>query len=225
MRKIGQRKRAKKLDLETSKNLNKLLEKQLLKLQKENNRVEADYNDIANNIIDENENEKDNKDNKSIRNIMFNKDFSQKVKVSNPNIKPLKTFKQTTENKKQNPYKIFESINVDNINGNEKPPSIDKIITTKTNQNISEKNDGYLKSKMSTRGMSANSDRDIFTPNQVEIRRLKIELERTQKEYNAIYKQYIESQKTKTDAQQLLQKCIEDLQIQLSQTNLKYNEQ
>ena len=214
-----------KLDLETSKNLNKLLEKQLLKLQKENNRVEADYNDIANNIIDENENEKDNKDNKSIRNIMFNKDFSQKVKVNNPNIKPLKTFKQTTENKKQNPYKIFESINVDNINANEKPASIDKIITTKTNQNISEKNDGYLKSKMSTRGISANSDRDIFTPNQVEIRRLKIELERTQKEYNAIYKKYIESQKTKTDAQQLLQKCIEDLQIQLSQTNLKYNEQ
>ena len=39
------------------------------------------------------------------------------------------------------------------------------------------------------------------------------------------YKKYIESQKTKTDAQQLLQKCIEDLQIQLSQTNVKYNEQ
>ena len=37
-----------KLDLETSMNLNKLLEKQLMKLQKENNRVEADYNNIAN---------------------------------------------------------------------------------------------------------------------------------------------------------------------------------
>ena len=35
----------------------------------------------------------------------------------------------------------------------------------------------------------------------------------------------IESQKIKTDEQQLLQKCIEDVQIQLSQTNVKYNEQ
>ena len=210
-----------KLDLETSINLNKLLEKQLMKLQKENNRVEADYNDIANNIIDENH--KDNNDNKNIRNIMLNKDFSQKTKTNSANIKPLKIFNQSKQN--QNPYKIFESINVDNIDTNEKPASIDKVINTKTNPNISEKNDIYLKSKMSTRGMSASSIRDNLTPNQVEIRRLKIELERTQKEYNIIYKKYIESQKTKTDAQQLLQKCIEDLQIQLSQTNVKYNEQ
>ena len=75
------------------------------------------------------------------------------------------------------------------------------------------------------RGISANACKEKISPNQIEIKKLKMELEKTQKEYNKIYKKYIESQKIKTDAQQLLQKCIEDVQIQLSQTNLKYNEQ
>lgn len=212
-----------KLDLETSINLNKMLEKQLMKLQKENNRVEADYNDIANNFVEENNNE-----NKSLRTKMFNKDFEQKVKINNNNFKPLENFKQ---NKSQNPYKIFDSIPINNINKNDKALSTEKLnniniyTNTHTNTNANEKSDLYLKNKISTRGISANTYRENLTPNQIEIKNLKIELEKTQKEYNKIYKKYIESQKIKTDAQQLLQKCIEDVQIQLSQTNLKYNEQ
>lgn len=212
-----------KLDLETSINLNKMLEKQLMKLQKENNRVEADYNDIANNFVEENNNE-----NKSLRTKMFNKDFEQKVKINNNNFKPLENFKQ---NKNQNPYKIFDSIPINNINKNDKALSTEKLnniniyTNTHTNTNANEKSDLYLKNKISTRGISANTYRENLTPNQIEIKNLKIELEKTQKEYNKIYKKYIESQKIKTDAQQLLQKCIEDVQIQLSQTNLKYNEQ
>ena len=212
-----------KLDLETSINLNKMLEKQLMKLQKENNRVEADYNDIANNFVEENNNES-----KSLRTKMFNKDFEQKVKINNNNFKPLENFKQ---NKSQNPYKIFDSIPINNINKNDKALSTEKLnniniyTNTHTNTNANEKSDLYLKNKISTRGISANTYRENLTPNQIEIKNLKIELEKTQKEYNKIYKKYIESQKIKTDAQQLLQKCIEDVQIQLSQTNLKYNEQ
>ena len=212
-----------KLDLETSINLNKMLEKQLMKLQKENNRVEADYNDIANNFVEENNNES-----KSLRTKMFNKDFEQKVKINNNNFKPLENFKQ---NKNQNPYKIFDSIPINNINKNDKALSTEKLnniniyTNTHTNTNANEKSDLYLKHKISTRGISANTYRENLTPNQIEIKNLKIELEKTQKEYNKIYKKYIESQKIKTDAQQLLQKCIEDVQIQLSQTNLKYNEQ
>ena len=212
-----------KLDLETSINLNKMLEKQLMKLQKENNRVEADYNDIANNFVEENNNES-----KSLRTKMFNKDFEQKVKINNNNFKPLENFKQ---NKNQNPYKIFDSIPINNINKNDKALSTEKLnniniyTNTHTNTNANEKSDLYLKNKISTRGISANTYRENLTPNQIEIKNLKIELEKTQKEYNKIYKKYIESQKIKTDAQQLLQKCIEDVQIQLSQTNLKYNEQ
>ena len=43
-----------KLDLEISSNINNLLEKQLLKLQKENNKIEEDYNEIGENLIEEN---------------------------------------------------------------------------------------------------------------------------------------------------------------------------
>ena len=73
--------------------------------------------------------------------------------------------------------------------------------------------------------MSANTERDELTPNKIEIKKLKLELETIQNEYNQIYKQYIKEQKEKTNAQQLMQKCIEDIQIQLSQTNRKCNEQ
>ena len=209
-----------KLDLETSINLNKMLEKQLIKLQKENNRVEMDYNNIANNLIEENSNENESK---NLRTMMFNRDLQQKMKINN--FKPMENFKIS---KNQNPYKIFDSVPINNINKNEKTFSFEKLnniyTNTHTNTNINEKNDIYLKNKIISRGVSANY-RDNLTPNQLEIKKLKFELEKTQKEYNIIYKKFIESQKIKTDAQQLLQKCIEDVQIQLSQTNLKYNEQ
>jgi uncharacterized protein (DUF3084 family) len=73
--------------------------------------------------------------------------------------------------------------------------------------------------------LSANSEREFLTPNKIEIKKLQLELETIRNEYNQIYKQFIKEQKEKIDAQQLLQKCIEDIQIQLSQTNRKYNEQ
>ena len=209
-----------KLDLETSINLNKMLEKQLIKLQKENNRVENDYNIIANNYIGEN-----NDENKSLRNMVFKKDLQQKIKVNN-NFKPLDNFNKS---KKQNPYKIFDSgpINKKNKNENEKFISTEKLnnFYSPTNTNVNEKSEIFIKNKANGRAISANTFRDNLTPNQIEIKQLKIELEKTQKDYNKIYKKYIESQKIKTDAQQLLQKCIEDIQIQLSQTNLKYTEQ
>ena len=212
-----------KLDLETSINLNKLLEKQLMKLQKENDRVEADYNEIANNFIEEN----NSNESRSLRTKMFNKDFQQKIKMNNNNFKPLENFKQSQN---QNPYKIFDSLPINYINKNEKAISTEKInngyAQTYTNAKPNEKKGLYLKKKITgtARGISANTFRENITPNQIEIKNLKIELEKTQKEYNKIYKKYIESQKIKTDAQQLLQKCIEDIQIQLSQTNNKYNE-
>ena len=208
-----------KLDLETSVNLNKMLEKQLMKLQKENNKVEADYNCIANNLPEESN------ESQSLRTMMFKKDFQQKMKVGS-NYKPIDTFKIE---KNQNPYKIFESIPINNINKTEKAISTEKLnniyTTTHANTNFNEKSDIFIKNKVSARGMSATTYREKLSPNKIEIKRLKMELEKTQKDYNKIYKKYIESQKTKTDAQQLLQKCIEDIQIQLSQTNLKYNEQ
>jgi hypothetical protein len=208
-----------KLDLETSINLNKLLEKQLMKLQKENDRVEADYNQIANNLIEENSNN----ESQNLRTKLFNKDFQQKMKMNKNNIKPLESFKQ---NKNQNPYKIFESIPINSINKNEKAISSEKLnnLYTDSKAIANEKSDTNIKKKIVGRGVSANTFRDNLTPNQLEIKNLKIELEKTQKEYNKIYKKYIESQKIKTDAQQLLQKCIEDVQIQLSQANTKYNE-
>ena len=210
-----------KLDLETSINLNKMLEKQLMKLQKENNRVQTDYNNIANNLIEENN------ENKSLRTMMLNKDFQQKSKI-NTYIKPLENLQIP---KKENPYKLFDSLPINNINKNEKTYSLEKLnniytnIHTNANMNKNEKSDLYLKNKKNKRGVSANTYREKLTPNQIEIKNLKMEVEKTQKEYNKIYKKYIESQKIKTDAQQLLQKCIEDVQIQLSQTNVKYNEQ
>lgn len=212
-----------KLDLETSINLNKMLEKQLMKLQKENNRVETDYNNIASNLIEENN------ESKSLRTMMFNKDIQEKAKI-NTNLKPLENFKIQ---KNENPYKLFDSLPINNISKNEKTYSLEKLnniytnihTNTNINTNLSEKSNLFLKNKINMRGVSANTYREKLTPNQIEIKKLKMELENIQKEYNKTYKKYIESQKIKTDAQQLLQKCIEDVQIQLSQTNAKYNEQ
>ena len=185
-----------KLDLETSIKLNKMLEKQLLKLQKENNRVESDYNNIANNIIEE----ASSSNNNTMRNRVVIKNFSnQKVK---------NVFESIKNKKIGNPYVIFN-----NIGDNE------KNIRPKTTA----KKDIILGN--SRRVMSFDKKEENLNSKQIEIKKLKMELEKTQKEYYSVYKKYIESQKIKTDAQQLLQKCIEDIQIQLSQTNLKYNDQ
>ena len=96
-----------KLDLETSINLNKMLEKQLMKLQKENNRVESDYNNIANNLVEGNNNES-----KNLRIMMLNKDIQQKQKIKT-SYRPLENF-QIPKNK--NPYKLFESLPINKIN-------------------------------------------------------------------------------------------------------------
>ena len=186
-----------KLDLETSINLNKMLEKQLVKLQKENNRVESDYNNIANNIIEEaslNDNTLKNKE--KIKNISYKKVNNAVDSMKN---KPI-----------ENPYVIFNNNNNSNV---------EKISRPKT----AAKKDIILGN--SRRVMSFDKKDENLTPNQIEIKKLKNELDKAKKEYYIVYQKYIEGQKTKTDAQQLLQKCIEDIQIQLSQTNLKYNDQ
>ena len=175
-----------KLDLETSINLNNLLEKQLMKLQKENNRVENEYNNIANNLVEENDNES-----KSLRTMMLNRDFHQKFKVNN--VKPLESFKISQN---QNPYKIFDFESLptnNNIIKDEKTFSLEKLnnlyTNTHTNTNAN-KSDLFMKNKTKARGISSRIFRDNLTPNQIEIKKLKIELEKTQKEYNKVYKKY-----------------------------------
>ena len=110
----------------------------------------------------------------------------------------------------ENPYVIFNNNNNSNV---------EKITRPKT----AAKKDIILGN--SRRVMSFDKKDENLTPNQIEIKKLKNELDKAKKEYYIVYQKYIEGQKTKTDAQQLLQKCIEDIQIQLSQTNLKYNDQ
>ena len=107
--------------------------------------------------------------------------------------------------------------------------SFDKLnnfhTNTHKNTTFNNKTKFILKNTNNKRGLSANTEREFLTPNKIEIKKLQLELDTIRNEYNQIYKQYIKEQKEKTDAQQLLQKCIEDIQIQLSQTNRKYNEQ
>ena len=55
--------------------------------------------------------------------------------------------------------------------------------------------------------------------------KLREKVEKTKRNYNKIYREYIENQKKKTEAQQLIQKCIEDIQIQLNVANNKLKEQ
>ena len=215
-----------KLELEISKNLNNLLEKQLLKLQKENNKIEIDYNEIGNDLIDEN----NKNEGKSLRSIMINNEIDEMLKKKkNPEAQLL--FENLLKRGlNYNPYKIFD--NITKINQSKKSKeknSFDNFnyihTTSHSNAKFNNKTKINFRDKINKRGMSANTEREFLTPNQIEIKKLKLELETVQNEYNQIYKQYIKEQKEKTNTQQLLQKCIEDIQIQLSQTKRKIEEQ
>ena len=213
-----------KIELDISSNLNKMLEKQLIKLQKENEKVEAEYNEIGENLIEEN----NKNDGRSIRSIIINKELDD---IINKKTKPNEQlrFQNLLKKDNYNQYKIFDNV-PNKINQNFKEGfSLDKLknLQTSTHKNtfFKDKTKMFLKNKINKRGMSAKNEREFLTPNKIEIKNLKLELETIQNEYNQIYKQFIKEQKEKTDAQQLLQKCIEDIQIQLSQTNKKIKEQ
>ena len=215
-----------KLELEISKNLNNLLEKQLLQLQKENNKIEIDYNEIGNDLIDEN----NKNEGKSLRSIMINNEIDEMLKKKkNPEAQLL--FENLLKRGlNYNPYKIFDNINKINQSKKSKEKnSFDNFnyihTTSHSNAKFNNKTKINFRDKINKRGMSANTEREFLTPNQLEIKKLKLELETVQNEYNQIYKQYIKEQKEKTNTQQLLQKCIEDIQIQLSQTKRKIEEQ
>jgi hypothetical protein len=215
-----------KLELEISKNLNNLLEKQLLKLQKENNKIEIDYNEIGNDLIDEN----NKNEGKSLRSIMINNEIDEMLKKKkNPEAQLL--FENLLKRGlNYNPYKIFDNINKINQSKKSKEKnSFDNFnyihTTSHSNAKFNNKTKINFRDKINKRGMSANTEREFLTPNQLEIKKLKLELETVQNEYNQIYKQYIKEQKEKTNTQQLLQKCIEDIQIHLSQTKRKIDEQ
>ena len=212
-----------KLELEISKNLNNLLEKQLLKLQKENNKIEIDYNEIGNDLIDEN----NKNEGKSLRSIMINNEIDEMLKKKkNPEAQLL--FENLLKRGlNYNPYKIFDNINKINQSKKSKEKnSFDNFnyihTTSHSNAKFNNKTKINFRDKINKRGMSANTEREFLTPNQLEIKKLKLELETVQNEYNQIYKQYIKEQKEKTNT---LQKCIEDIQIQLSQTKRKIEEQ
>ena len=64
-----------KLDLDISVNINKKLEKQLMKLQKENEKVETEYNEIGNNLIEEN----NKNEGKSIRSIIISRELDEMI--------------------------------------------------------------------------------------------------------------------------------------------------
>ena len=215
-----------KLELEISKNLNNLLEKQLMKLQKENNKIEIEYNEIGNDLIDEN----NKNEGKSLRSIMINNEIDEMLKKKkNPEAQLL--FENLLKRGlNYNPYKIFDNINKINQSKKSKEKnSFDNFnyihTTSHSNAKFNNKTKINFRDKINKRGMSANTEREFLTPNQLEIKKLKLELETVQNEYNQIYKQYIKEQKEKTNTQQLLQKCIEDIQIQLSQTKRKIDEQ
>ena len=213
-----------KLELEISSNLNRLLEKKLIKLQKDNSKIESEYNEIGNNLIEENTKN----EGKSIRSIIINKEFDEKKNENKKSESDIKLKNLLRKDYNYNPYKIFDNI-PNKINATFKDSfSLDKLVNyhtnTHANTSINDKTKIIFKNKTNKRGISAKTERELLTPNKMEIKKLKLELETIQNEYNQIYKQYIKEQKEKTDAQQLLQKCIEDLQIQLAQTNKKYNE-
>ena len=200
-----------------------------MKLQKENNKIETEYNEIGNDLIEENSKN----EGKSIRSIMINKEIDEMIKKKKNPDAQLMFQNLLKRGLNYNPYKIFDNIN-NKVKENQSKKikdtfSFDKFnnihTTTHSNTKFKNKTSINFRDKISKRGMSANTERDELTPNKIEIKKLKLELETIQNEYNQIYKQYIKEQKEKTNAQQLMQKCIEDIQIQLSQTNRKYNEQ
>lgn len=76
------------------------------------------------------------------------------------------------------------------------------------------------KSKVKSRIYSANHIQSNKTEsNRISI--LKENIEKVKNEYNKMNKYFIQCQKEKTEAQQLLQKCIEDITIQLNKVNNK----
>ena len=213
-----------KLDLDISVNINKKLEKQLMRLQKENEKVESEYNEIGNNLIEEN----NKNEGKSMRSIMISRELDEMI---NEKKKPKNKFQfqNLISKENYNPYKIFDKV-PNKINQNFMETfSLEKLnnfhTSTHKNTTFNNKTKYILKNTNNKRGLSASTEREFLTPNKIEIKKLQLELGTIRNEYNQIYKQYIKEQKEKTDAQQLLQKCIEDIQIQLSQTNRKYNEQ
>ena len=213
-----------KLDLDISVNINKKLEKQLMRLQKENEKVESEYNEIGNNLIEEN----NKNEGKSMRSIMISRELDEMI---NEKKKPKNKFQfqNLISKENYNPYKIFDKV-PNKINQNFRETfSFEKLNNFQTNTHknttFNNKTKFILKNTNNKRGLSASTEREFLTPNKIEIKKLQLELGTIRNEYNQIYKQYIKEQKEKTDAQQLLQKCIEDIQIQLSQTNRKYNEQ
>ena len=96
-----------KLELEISKNLNNLLEKQLMKLQKENNKIETEYNEIGNDLIEENSKN----EGKSIRSIMINKEIDEMIKKKKNPDAQLMFQNLLKRGLNYNPYKIFDNIN------------------------------------------------------------------------------------------------------------------
>ena len=214
-----------KLELEISANINKMMEKQLMKLQNENNKIEKEYNEIGSKLIEENNKDED----KSIREIIINNDLNGILKKNKDNNSILEFKNILQKEKNYNPYKIFDNI-PNKINQNFKETfNFEKLnniyMNTHTNTGFNNKAKQILSTKNSKRGMSATTEREFLTPNKIEIKKLKLELETIQNEYNQLYKKFIKEQKEKIDAQQLLQKCIEDIQIQLFQTNKKFNEE
>ena len=57
----------------------------------------------------------------------------------------------------------------------------------------------------------------------VKIKRLKDEIKMSKKKYKEVYEKYMEQLKRRTQAQQLIQKCIEDLQMKQKQMIDQYN--
>ena len=90
-----------KLDLDISVNINKKLEKQLMKLQKENEKVETEYNEIGNNLIEEN----NKNEGKSIRSIIISRELDEMI---NEKKKPKSQFQfeKLIRKENYNPYKI-----------------------------------------------------------------------------------------------------------------------
>ena len=77
-----------------------------MKLQKENNKIEIEYNEIGNDLIDEN----NKNDEKSIRSMVVNKEIDGILKKKkNPEAKIL--FENLLKRGlNYNPYKIFDNI-------------------------------------------------------------------------------------------------------------------
>jgi hypothetical protein len=179
-----------KLDLDISVNINKKLEKQLMRLQKENEKVESEYNEIGNNLIEEN----NKNEGKSMRSIMISRELDEMI---NEKKKPKNKFQFQNLIRKENynPYKIFDKV-PNKINQNFMETfSFNKLNNFQTNTHknttFNNKTKFILKNTNNKRGLSASTEREFLTPNKIEIKKLQLELDTIRNEYNQIYKQYI----------------------------------